>query len=42
VEVAASVTPSRHDAGPTMLDEHRHVGARVSAAGLGGDVVGTY
>jgi hypothetical protein len=42
VEVAASVTPCRHDAGPTMLDEHRDVGARRSAAGLGGDVVGTY
>jgi hypothetical protein len=41
VEVAASVTPCRHPAGPTVLDEHRHAGARGSAAGLGGDVVGT-
>jgi hypothetical protein len=40
VEVAASVTPCRHPAGPTVLDEHRHAGARGSAAGLGGDVVG--
>jgi hypothetical protein len=41
VEVAASVTPRRHPAGPTVLDEHRQPGARGSAAGLGGDVVGT-
>ena len=41
VEVAASVTPCRQDAGPTVLDEHRHVRARRSAASLRGDVVGT-
>jgi hypothetical protein len=41
MEVAASVTPCRHDAGPTVLDEHRQVGARGSAASLGGDVGGT-
>jgi hypothetical protein len=41
VEVAASVTPCRHDASPPVLDEHRQAGARGSAAGLGGDVVGT-
>jgi hypothetical protein len=40
VEVAASVTPCRHPAGPTVLDEHRHARARGSAASLGGDVVG--
>jgi hypothetical protein len=42
LQVAASITPCRHDAGPTVLDEHRHVNARVSAAGLGGDVAGTH
>jgi hypothetical protein len=42
VEVAASVTPRRHNADSTVLDEHRQVGARGSAAGLGGDVVGTH
>jgi hypothetical protein len=42
IQVTASITPRRHDAGPTMLDEHRHVGARMPAASLGGDVVGTH
>src|SRR4029450_6089688 len=37
----APVTPCRQDAGPTVLDEHRHVRARRSAASLRGDVVGT-
>jgi hypothetical protein len=40
VQVAASVTPCRHLAGPTVLNEHGQVCARWSAAGLGGDVVG--
>jgi hypothetical protein len=42
MEMAASVTPSRHPAGPTVLDEDRHARARGSAASLGGDVVGTH
>jgi hypothetical protein len=42
VEVAASVTPCRHDASPTVLDERRQIHARLSAAGLGGDVAGTH
>jgi hypothetical protein len=41
VEVAAAVTPYRHPAGPTVLDERRHACARGSAAGLGGDVGST-
>jgi hypothetical protein len=41
VPVAASVTPCRHDAGATVLDERRHVHAQLSAASLGGDVGGT-
>ena len=41
VEVATSVTPGRHLAGPTVLDECRESNARGSAAGLGGDVGGT-
>jgi hypothetical protein len=41
VEMAASVTPCRPDADPTVLEEHRHVRARESAASLRGDVVGT-
>jgi hypothetical protein len=42
VEVAASVTPCRHDASPTVLDEHRQIRARGSAACFGGDVAGTH
>jgi hypothetical protein len=42
VEVAAPITPCRHSASPTVLDERRHVHAHLSAAGLGGDVRGTY
>jgi hypothetical protein len=42
VEVAAAVTPCRHDTGPTVLDEHSQTRARRSAASLGGDVVGTH
>jgi len=41
VEVAASVTPCRHDAGPTVLDKRRQPGACGSAAGPGGDIGGT-
>src|SRR5688500_11130937 len=41
MQVAASVTPRRHDADPTVLDERREPNARRSAAGLGGDVGGT-
>jgi len=41
VEVAASVTSCRQDAGATVLDEHRQPCARGSAASLGGDVGGT-
>jgi hypothetical protein len=40
--LAASVTPCRHDAGPTVLDEHGQDRTRGSATMLGGDVVGTY
>ncbi|MDP9209377.1 MAG: hypothetical protein M3O65_12980 [Actinomycetota bacterium] len=39
--MAASVTPRRHDTGPTVLDKRRDGGACSSAASLGGDVVGT-
>jgi hypothetical protein len=39
--VAASVTPCRHDTGATVLDERWQVNAQLSAASLGGDVVGT-
>jgi hypothetical protein len=42
IQVAAPVTPCRHDAGPTVLHEHRKRRARASAATLGGDVVGTH
>ena len=42
LEVATSVTPCRHDTGPTVLDEHRQGCTRGSATVLGGDVVGTY
>jgi hypothetical protein len=42
VQVTASVTPRRHDAGATVLDERRHARARASAAGPGGDVGGTH
>jgi hypothetical protein len=41
MKVAASVTPYRHDAGSTVLDKRRKPNARGTAAGLGGDVVGT-
>jgi hypothetical protein len=41
VEVAASVTPCRHDTGPTVLDKRRQPDACGSAANLGSDVVGT-
>jgi hypothetical protein len=40
MKVAASITPCRHDAGPTVLDERRQASARVPATN-GGDVVGT-
>jgi hypothetical protein len=42
LEVAASVTPCRHDTGPTVLDEYRQGCTPGSATVLGGDVVGTY
>ena len=42
VEVTASVTPCRHNAGPTVLNEHRKACTRGPATVLGGDVVGTY
>jgi len=41
VQVAASVTPCRHDTGSTVLDERWHVRVRASAADFGGDVLGT-
>jgi hypothetical protein len=41
VEVAASVTPCRHDAGAAVLDEHGQRRAGGSAAGRGGDVGGS-
>jgi hypothetical protein len=41
VEMAASVTPYRHAADATVLDEHWDARARESAACLGGDVEGT-
>jgi Transposase DDE domain len=34
VQVAASVTPCRHDTGPTVLHQHRNVHADASAASL--------
>jgi len=40
VQVPTSVTPFRHDAGPTVLDERGWYRARGSAANLGGDIVG--
>jgi hypothetical protein len=42
VEVATPITPCRHRAGPTVLDERRQIRARNSAADLGGDVGGTH
>jgi hypothetical protein len=42
MEVAAPITPCRHRAGSTVLDERGQVRARVSAATLGGDVGGTH
>jgi len=42
MQVAASVTPCRHNAGPTVLDERREPDARESATGLGGDVLGAH
>jgi hypothetical protein len=41
MEMAASVTPYRHAADATVLDEHGEARARGSAACLGGDVEGT-
>ena len=41
IQVAASVTPCRHHAGPTVLDKRRQPNACGSAASLGGDVAGT-
>jgi hypothetical protein len=41
MEVAAPITPCRHHAGPTVLDERRQRRARFSAADHGGDVGGT-
>jgi hypothetical protein len=41
MQVAAAVTPCRHAAGPTVLDERRQIRAGGSAANLGGDVGGT-
>ena len=41
MQVAASVTPCRHHAGPTVLDKRRQPNAGGSAASLGGDVGGT-
>jgi hypothetical protein len=41
VQVAASVTPCRHDTGSTVLDERWPVRAQSSAADFGGDVMGT-
>ena len=42
VEMAAPITPCRHDANTTVLDEHGQTCARRSAARLDGDVEGTY
>jgi hypothetical protein len=42
MEVAATVTPSRHDTGSAVLDERWEPNPRGSAAGLDGDVVGTH
>jgi len=39
--VAAPVTPCRHHAGSTVLDEHGRIRARAPAAMLDGDVLGT-
>jgi hypothetical protein len=41
IQMAASVTPCRHHAGPTVLDKHRQPCACGSAASLGGDIAGT-
>jgi hypothetical protein len=41
MQVAASVTTYRQDAGPTVLDKHGQACACGSATGLGGDVGGT-
>jgi hypothetical protein len=40
--VAATVTPSRHHTGPTVLHQHPNGCAGVSAASPGGDVAGTH
>jgi hypothetical protein len=42
VELATPVTPCRHDADTTVLDDHRRTCARGSAAYPGGDVEGTH
>jgi hypothetical protein len=42
MQVAASITSRRHDAGPTVLDERRWFHAQDSTASPGGDVVGTH
>jgi hypothetical protein len=42
IQMAASVTPRRHDAGPTVLDERREANTHGSAASLGGDVLGAH
>jgi len=42
MQVAASVTPCRHNTGPTVLDERREPYARESATSLGGDVMGAH
>jgi hypothetical protein len=42
VEMAASVTPCRHDAGATVLDKRQYPNACGSAANLGGDIGGTH
>jgi hypothetical protein len=41
MELAATITSSRHDPCSTVLDERRKLDARGSAADLDGDVVGT-
>ena len=42
MQVAASITSRRHDAGPTVLDERRRFHAHSSTANPGGDVVGAH
>jgi hypothetical protein len=42
MEVATSITPRRHRAGPTVLNERRQRRARLSATDPGGDVGGTH